>query len=110
MSLFVVYFGTSRKYENMAHHEIITCNRYNGLLEDIFDKKILAADFSLYLHCPTATDPSLTPDGYDCWKYDRQIRLIWDLGFGIWDCWLVWNIITKIAVKEKAIRNPKSAI
>jgi phytoene desaturase len=41
--------------------------RYKGLLEDIFDKKILAEDFSLYLHRPTATDPSLAPEGCDCW-------------------------------------------
>ena len=67
MSLFVVYFGTNRKYENMAHHEIIMCNRYQGLLEDIFDRKILAEDFSLYLHRPTATDASLAPEGCDSW-------------------------------------------
>jgi phytoene desaturase len=67
MSLFVIYFGTDRKYENMAHHEILLGKRYRGLLEDIFDKKILADDFSLYLHRPTATDPSLAPEGCDCW-------------------------------------------
>jgi len=67
MSLFVIYFGTDRKYDNMAHHEIIMGKRYKGLLEDIFDKKILADDFSLYLHRPTATDPSLAPEGCDCW-------------------------------------------
>lgn len=67
MSLFVIYFGTNRKYENMAHHEILMGKRYKGLLEDIFDKKILAEDFSLYLHRPTATDKSLAPEGCDCW-------------------------------------------
>jgi phytoene desaturase len=67
MSLFVIYFGTDKKYENMAHHEILMGKRYKGLLEDIFDKKILADDFSLYLHRPTATDPSLAPEGCDCW-------------------------------------------
>lgn len=67
MSLFVVYFGTDRKYENMAHHEILLGNRYKGLLEDIFVNKLLAKDFSLYLHRPTATDPSLAPPGCDCW-------------------------------------------
>ena len=67
MSLFVVYFGTDRQYENMAHHEIIMGKRFRGLLTDIFDKKILAEDFSLYLHRPTATDPSLAPAGCDCW-------------------------------------------
>jgi len=67
MSLFVIYFGTDRKYENVAHHEILMGPRYRELLEDIFERKILADDFSLYLHRPTATDPSLAPPGHDCW-------------------------------------------
>lgn len=67
MSLFVIYFGTDKKYENMAHHEIILGKRYKGLLDEIFVDKTLADDFSLYLHRPTATDPSLAPDGCDCW-------------------------------------------
>jgi phytoene desaturase len=67
MSLFVIYFGTKRKYEHMGHHEILMGPRYKGLLEDVFTRKILAKDFSLYLHRPTATDPSLAPPGCDCW-------------------------------------------
>jgi phytoene desaturase len=67
MSLFVIYFGTDRKYENMAHHEILMGARYRELLGDIFDRKILAKDFSLYLHRPTATDASLAPENCDCW-------------------------------------------
>lgn len=67
MSLFVVYFGTDRKYPDTAHHEILLGRRYRGLLEDIFVRKTLAGDFSLYLHRPTATDPSLAPEGCDCW-------------------------------------------
>ncbi|MDQ2884598.1 MAG: phytoene desaturase [Chloroflexota bacterium] len=67
MSLFVIYFGTDRKYENVAHHEILMGPRYRGLLDDIFKHKRLAKDFSLYLHRPTATDPSLAPEGCDCW-------------------------------------------
>jgi phytoene desaturase len=67
MSLFVIYFGTDRKYENIAHHEILMGPRYRGLLDDIFKRKRLAKDFSLYLHRPTATDPSLAPEGCDCW-------------------------------------------
>lgn len=67
MSLYVLYFGTDRKYEDVAHHEILMGPRYRGLLDDIFTKKRLAADFSLYLHRPTATDPSLAPAGCDAW-------------------------------------------
>lgn len=65
MSLFVIYFGTDRKYENVAHHEILMGPRYRGLLDDIFKRKVLAKDFSLYLHRPTATDSSLAPEGHD---------------------------------------------
>lgn len=65
MSLFVWYFGTKRKYEDVAHHTILLGPRYKGLLDDIFEKKILAEDFSLYLHRPTATDPALAPEGCD---------------------------------------------
>jgi phytoene desaturase len=65
MSLFVWYFGTRRRYEDVAHHTILLGPRYRGLLEDIFERKVLAEDFSLYLHRPTATDPSLAPSGCD---------------------------------------------
>jgi len=65
MSLFVWYFGTRRKYEDVAHHTILLGPRYRGLLQDIFEEKVLADDFSLYLHRPTATDPSLAPEGCD---------------------------------------------
>lgn len=63
MGLFVVYFGARKQFPNLAHHEILLGPRYQGLLEDIFDKKRLAPDFSLYLHAPTRTDPSLAPPG-----------------------------------------------
>ena len=65
MSLFVIYFGTNRVYDTVAHHEILMGPRYEGLLDDIFTKKRLSGDFSLYLHRPTATDPSLAPPGCD---------------------------------------------
>ena len=66
MSLFVAYFGTDRTYPHLPHHSIILGPRYHGLLGDIFDKKIVADDFSLYLHAPTRTDPSLAPPGCEC--------------------------------------------
>lgn len=65
MSVFVWYFGTTRRYENVEHHSIILGPRYKGLIKDIFTKKKLAKDFSLYLHRPTATDPALAPPGCD---------------------------------------------
>lgn len=65
MSLFVGYFGTDRTYDSLAHHTIILGPRYRGLLEDIFEHKVLAADFSLYLHAPARTDPSMAPPGHE---------------------------------------------
>ncbi len=62
MSLFVLYFGTDRPYD-IAHHTILFGPRYKGLLDDIFHGRTLPDDFSLYLHCPTVTDPSLAPPG-----------------------------------------------
>ncbi len=65
MSLFVIYFGTKKRYldSGLAHHNIILGERYQGLLDDIFNKQIVADDFSLYLHMPTLTDPSIAPEG-----------------------------------------------
>ncbi len=67
MSLFVIYFGTRRRYTDtgLAHHNIILGERYQGLLNDIFHNKVLANDFSLYLHMPTLTDPSIAPEGHE---------------------------------------------
>ena len=65
MGLFVIYFGSKVKYEKIAHHTIILSKRYKELLSDIFNGSKLPEDFSLYLHRPTATDPSLAPQGCD---------------------------------------------
>ncbi|MCF4128905.1 phytoene desaturase family protein [Methylobacterium sp. SyP6R] len=65
MGLFVWYFGTRRRYPELAHHTILLGPRYRGLLDDIFSRKVLAEDMSLYLHRPTATDPGVAPPGHD---------------------------------------------
>ena len=63
--LFVWYFGTNRRYEDVPHHMMVLGPRYKGLLQDIFKNHTLSKDFSLYLYRPTATDPSLAPEGCD---------------------------------------------
>jgi phytoene desaturase len=65
MGLFVWYFGVDRRYDDVYHHTMVLGPRFRGLLGDIFAHKVLAEDFSLYLHRPTATDPSLAPPGCD---------------------------------------------
>ena len=62
-SLFVVYFGLKRQYPEIAHHTVLFGPRYRELLDDIFDRGVLPDDFSLYLHDPSRTDPSLAPPG-----------------------------------------------
>ncbi len=66
MSLFVMYFGTSRQYPDVRHHTIILSESYRELLNDIFNRKSLSDEMSLYLHRPSATDPSMAPPGCDC--------------------------------------------
>lgn len=65
MSLFVWYFGTDRTYPDVPHHTMALGPRYEGLLTDIFKNHALTSDFSLYLHRPSATDPSVAPEGCD---------------------------------------------
>jgi phytoene desaturase len=65
MGLFVWYFGTRRRYEAVQHHTILVGPRYKGHVNEIFAARSLPKDMSLYLHRPTATDPSLAPEGCD---------------------------------------------
>ncbi len=65
MGLFVWCFGTNRRYDAVGHHTKLMGPRYRGLLNDVFKRRILAEDFSLYLHRPTSIDPSLAPEGHD---------------------------------------------
>ena len=83
MGLFVMFFGTKTTYDDVAHHTIWMGPRFEELLDDIFEKKILADDFSLYLHRPTATDKSFAPDGCDsfyvlCPVPNLQGNIDWD--------------------------------
>ncbi|MFG1396699.1 phytoene desaturase [Roseixanthobacter pseudopolyaromaticivorans] len=63
MSLFVIYFGTKRTYDHLQHHTVLFGPRYRGLIDEIFAGPDLPEDFSLYLHAPTVSDPSLAPEG-----------------------------------------------
>jgi phytoene desaturase len=63
MSLFVLYFGTDNQYDDIAHHSVIFGPRYEEHLREVFQGPDLPGDFSLYLHAPTVTDPSLAPAG-----------------------------------------------
>ncbi len=63
MSAFLLYLGVKKQYPQLKHHTLILSKRYKELITDIFDRKILADDFSMYLHAPTRTDSSMAPAG-----------------------------------------------
>lgn len=67
MSLFVIYFGTKRRYTDsrLAHHNILLSEQYTSLLRGVFGNKELPKEFSLYLHMPTITDPTIAPPGHE---------------------------------------------
>jgi phytoene desaturase len=65
MGLFVYYFGSKKKYKDVAHHTIYFGKSYESHLDKIFEKKTLSDDLSYYLHRPSATDSSMAPDGKD---------------------------------------------
>lgn len=63
-SVFLVHFGVKGTWPGIPHHMVLFGPRYKGLLDDIYDHGVLAQDFSLYLHHPTVTDPSMAPEGH----------------------------------------------
>jgi len=65
MGLFVYYFGSKKKYKNVAHHTIYFGKSYENHLDKIFEKKTLSEDISYYLHRPSATDPNMAPSDQD---------------------------------------------
>jgi phytoene desaturase len=85
MSLFLIYFGTRRRHPHLAHHNVLFGPRYRELLDDIFEKGVLADDFSLYLHAPTVSDPGLAPPGCESFyvlapvPHLGKARVEWDV-------------------------------
>ncbi|MGH1366170.1 MAG: phytoene desaturase family protein [Calditrichia bacterium] len=63
MSCFLMYIGVRKQYPKLLHHTLILSERYRELVRDIFDKKVLAEDFSMYLHVPTRSDAEMAPPG-----------------------------------------------
>jgi phytoene desaturase len=87
-SLFVVHFGVKGHYPEIAHHSILFGPRYKGLLDDIYKNGKVPADFSLYLHHPSATDPAMAPEGYSTFyvlapvAHLGKAKVDWDGDFG----------------------------
>jgi phytoene desaturase len=84
MSLFVIYFGLKRRHPDLRHHMVLFGPRYRELIAEIFGGPSLPDDFSLYLHAPTRTDPSLAPPGCEAFYVLAPVphlgaaRIDWD--------------------------------
>ncbi|MCB0278612.1 MAG: phytoene desaturase [Calditrichaeota bacterium] len=63
MSCFLIYMGVKKQYPQLQHHTLVLSKRYKELIRDIFDRKVLADDFSIYLHVPSKTDDTMAPPG-----------------------------------------------
>jgi phytoene desaturase len=63
MSTYLIYLGIKKTYPKLLHHTLILSKRYKELVRDIFDRKILPDDFSMYLHVPTRSDQTMAPPG-----------------------------------------------
>ncbi len=62
-SMFAVHFGIEGSWPGIPHHSVLFGPRFGGLLDDIFEYGVLPADFAIFLHHPTVTDPSMAPEG-----------------------------------------------
>lgn len=65
IGLFIFYFGTNHKYNNIPQHSILLCNNHKKFIDDLFSKNVLSDELTLYLHRPTATDSSVAPHNHD---------------------------------------------
>ena len=83
-SLFVLHFGLKGTWPGIPHHMILFGPRYKGLLDDIYDYGVLPKDFSIYLHHPTVTDPSMAPEGHSTFyalvpvAHQGKLPINWD--------------------------------
>jgi phytoene desaturase len=63
MSLYLLYLGLDRRFPQLAHHTIAMPADYQGVLGDLFQRRVLPREPALYVHAPTKTDPALAPPG-----------------------------------------------
>ncbi|MEJ2571904.1 MAG: phytoene desaturase family protein [Anaerolineales bacterium] len=65
MSAFLIYLGVKKRFPQLLHHTLILSKRYRSLVRDIFDRRVLPDDFSMYLHVPSRTETAMAPPGCD---------------------------------------------
>ncbi len=64
-SAFMLYLGTDKQYPQLLHHNFFLSSDYKRNFDEIFHAKVPPRDPSLYVNCPSRTDPSVAPPGCD---------------------------------------------
>jgi phytoene desaturase len=59
----VLLAGSSKRYAHIAHHNIHFGNSWDGVFEELIDKKQLMSDPSVLVTVPSHDDPELAPKG-----------------------------------------------
>jgi phytoene desaturase len=55
--------GSNKKYDHLAHHNIHFGQSWDGVFDELINKKVLMTDPSLLVTVPTHDDPTLAPSG-----------------------------------------------
>ena len=62
-SCVTMLIGSSKKYDHIAHHNIHFGHSWDGVFDELINKKQLMSDPSVLVTVPTHDDPSLAPAG-----------------------------------------------
>jgi phytoene desaturase len=62
---FLLHLGLERRYDHAPHHSVVFPRDYALNFREIFRDRTLPSDPAFYICRPTATDPSVAPEGCD---------------------------------------------
>ena len=65
MSCFLLYLGTSRRFEALRHHTLLVGGGYRRFIRDVTRGGRLPSSFSTYWHAPSRTEPAMAAPGGD---------------------------------------------
>lgn len=63
MSCFLLFLGTTRRYEKLHHHTLVVGRDYKGFIRDVTHRRRIPDDLSVYLHAPSRTEPGMAAPG-----------------------------------------------
>ncbi|MEM6572562.1 MAG: phytoene desaturase family protein [Planctomycetota bacterium] len=72
----VIDIGLDRKFETLAHHNFFFAGNQKEHFRDVFQRRRLPRDPTLYVVAASRTDPTVAPEGCDCVKILPHIPYI----------------------------------